>query len=307
MPISEGMKTRPGRIARRFRLPAALPYLAPMLLLVAAFVYWPLIAVVGLSVVEWNLNPDRPMALAGLGNYARLADSQLFRAAVSNTAWYLTASVPLKVLLPLPVAVAIWSLGSAGRIYRTVLFLPTLISFVVVATVLLWLLNPLGGMAPVLLAKLGLGFANPLADPVAARWTILLISTWKILGFNVLIYLAGLSRIRGDLIEAMRIDGARTGQILRDLIWPLLTPTTFFVLVATTIFSMQQVFTPIDILTEGGPLNGTTNLFYVVYQLTFRTFDVGLGAAGTVLLFALLFAITLLKFRILDRRVHYDQ
>jgi multiple sugar transport system permease protein/sn-glycerol 3-phosphate transport system permease protein len=82
---------------------------------------------------------------------------------------------------------------------------------------------------------------------------------------------------------------------------------SFFVLIATVVFSLQQVFTPIDILTEGGPENGTTNFFYMVYQLAFRTFDIGRGAAGTVLLFGLLLVITLIKLRALDKRVHYQQ
>ncbi|SEE84087.1 carbohydrate ABC transporter membrane protein 1, CUT1 family [Rhizobiales bacterium GAS191] len=282
-------------------------YIAPMLLLIGIFVYWPLIATIGLSFAKWNLNPDRPIALAGFDNYARLASSPLFRDALRNTGYFLIGSLPLKILLPIPVAVAIWSLGRKGEIYRAILFLPTLISFVVVAIVFLWLLNPIGGMIPLGLRALGLQGANPLAEPASALWTVLLISTWKIFGFNVLIYVAGLARIRGDLIEAMQLDGAGAGRIFVSLVWPLLTPTTFFVLVSTTIFSLQQVFTPIDIMTEGGPQNGTTNLFYMVYQLTFRTFDVGRGAAATVLLFALLLLITTVKFRVVDRHVYYDQ
>jgi ABC-type sugar transport system permease subunit len=292
------------------RLPAcAVPYiyLAPMLLLVGLFVYWPLLAVLGLSGIRWNLNPDIPMAFAGADSYVRLIESPLFHDAMANTAFYLLASIPLKILLPIPVAVAIWSLGKAGSVYRTILFLPTLISFVVISIVFLWLFNPIGGMAPAIFKSLGLRIGNPLGDPHAAIWSVLLLSTWKVLGLNVLFYLAGLSRIRPELIEAMRVDGAGVGRTFADLIWPLLTPTTFFVLVSTTIFTMQQVFTPIDILTEGGPQNGTTNLFYMVYQLTFHSFDVGLGAAGTVLLFLLLFAATAAKLRFLEKRVNYDR
>ena len=122
-------------------------YIAPMLLLLGLFVYWPLIAVLGLSGARWNLNPDMPMDFAGLENYARLIESPLFRDAMVNTAFYLLASIPLKILLPIPVAVAIWSLGRSGAIYRTILFMPTLISFVVISVVFLWLFNPIGGTA----------------------------------------------------------------------------------------------------------------------------------------------------------------
>lgn len=103
------------------------------------------------------------------------------------------------------------------------------------------------------------------------------------------------------------MDGAGDGTIFFRLIWPLLTPTLMFVLISTMIFTMQQVFTPIDLLTQGGPSNSTTNLFYMVYQYSFVTFDVGGGAAGTVMLFVLLMAMALLQIRLLDRRVQYKQ
>ena len=304
------MPSRSNRASVGRRLPGSFVpflYIAPMLVLLGLFVYWPLVAVVGLSGARWNLNPDMPMDYAGLENYARLIASPLFRDAMVNTVFYLLASIPLKILLPIPVAVAIWSLGRSGAVYRTILFMPTLISFVVISVIFLWLFNPIGGMVPLIMKGFGLSWANPLSDAHSAIWAVLLLSTWKVLGLNVLFYLAGLSRIRVELFEAMRIDGAGTLRVVTDLIWPLLTPTTFFVLVSTTIFTMQQVFTPIDILTEGGPRNGTTNLFYMVYQLTFRSFDVGAGAAGTVLLFVLLFAATAAKLNFLERRVHYDQ
>ena len=107
------------------------------------------------------------------------------------------------------------------------------------------------------------------------------------------------------LIDAMRIDGASDGVILRRLIWPMLGPTTLLVLVSTIIFTMQQVFTPIDILTKGGPSNATTNLFYMTYQYTFLNFSVGHGAAATVILFCFLILVSLLNYRVLNRFVHY--
>jgi len=294
---------------RRARFHGLLPwlFLAPLLVPLALFVYWPLLHTFFLSFVRWNLQPGVPLEFVGLSNYGGVIASTLFADAGWNSLIYVLAAIPLKVLLPLPVAVFIWSLGNAGGWYRTVLFLPTLISFVIVAVVVGWMLNPIAGHVAALLASVGGGFGNPLAAPDGAIVTIILLSGWKVFGFNVLLYLAGLASIRRDLIEAMRLDGAGDWTILRRLIWPLLTPTTFFVLIATVVFSLQQVFTPIDILTEGGPENGTTNFFYMVYQLAFRTFDIGRGAAGTVLLFGLLLVITLIKLRALDKRVHYQQ
>lgn len=282
-------------------------YLAPILVLMAVFTYWPFIHTFYLSLVSWNLNPGQSMKWVGLANYQGVAASPLFAAAARNTALYILAGIPLKVLLPIPLAVAVWSFGAKGHLYRTILFLPTLLSFVVVAVAWSWLLSPLGGYAQQLLGLVGLPMPNLLADPDWAIWVVLGLSSWKILGFNMLLYLAGLASINRQYIEAMRLDGAGDWAVLRHLIWPLLTPTTFFVLISTVVFTIQQVFTPIDVMTQGGPSNSTTNLFYMVYQYTFMTFNVGYGAAGTVLLFVLLLVVTLVKVGLLDRHVQYRQ
>lgn len=292
---------------RRWTQAAPYLYLAPMVLLLGAFTYWPFFGTIYLSLIEWNLAPGTSPRFIGLRNYLDVVDSPLFRAAAVNTLVYIAASIPLKVLLPIPIAMFLWSLGPRGHVYRTILFLPTLLSFVVVSVVVLWLFNPIGGQVPTALRWLGWAVGNPLTDADAAIWVVIGVSAWKILGFNVLLYLAGLSGIDRSYVEAMRIDGAGDGAILRHLVWPLLSPTTLFVLTATVIFTMQQVFTPIDVMTQGGPLNATTNLFYVVYQYAFRAFNVGYAAAGTVMLFAALLVLTVLKLRLLDRRVHYQQ
>jgi multiple sugar transport system permease protein/sn-glycerol 3-phosphate transport system permease protein len=280
-------------------------YLAPLIVLLGLFTFWPLIHTAYLSVTSWNLIPGVPVRFVGIVNYEDVIDSELFRAAVSNTLVTIFVSIPLKVLLPIPFAVFIWSLGRRGEFYRTVLFLPTLISFVAVSVAWLWILSPLGGYLDLVLSSIGIRLPPLLTRAETALGTVIGISTWKVFGFNVLLYLAGLTRIPHRLIDAMRVDGSSDGVILRRLIWPLLGPTTLFVLISTVIFTMQQVFTPIDMLTKGGPSNATTNLFYVTYQYTFLNFSVGQGAAATVILFVFLMVVALIKFRIFDRLVHY--
>ncbi|MET3901110.1 ABC-type sugar transport system permease subunit [Devosia sp. UYZn731] len=282
-------------------------YLAPTLILLGVFTYWPLIQTAYLSLVEWNLNPGQTADFVGLSNYGRVAGGTLFQSAFVNTLIYIAASIPLKVLLPIPVAMFLWSLGGKGHFYRAILFLPTLISFVVVGVAFMWILNPILGYAKQYAAMIGIHMPNLLASPGSAIWVIIGISSWKVLGFNVLLYLAGLASINRDYIEAMRMDGAGDGTIFFRLIWPLLTPTLMFVLISTVIFTMQQVFTPIDLMTQGGPSNSTTNLFYMVYQYSFVTFDVGGGAAGTMMLFAFLMLMVFIQLRVLDKRVQYKQ
>ncbi|MGO4714983.1 carbohydrate ABC transporter permease [Bradyrhizobium sp. 2TAF24] len=307
--IATDRRRRPARL-RWWRAPegAALQpylYLAPLIVTLAAFTFWPLLQTVLLSVQSWNLNPDIPRQFVGLQNYRDVLTSSLFGAALVNTALYLLGAIPLKVVLPIPVAIFIWSLGRRGEIYRVIVFLPTLISFVAAAVVWAWLLSPLGGYLAVCLELVGIRTVGLLSNADTALWTILGIATWKVFGFHVLLYLSGLSRIDHSLVEAMRIDGASDARIVRDLILPMLGPSIVLVLVTTTIFTMQQVFTPIDVLTKGGPSNSTTNLFYTTYQYSFVNFNVGHGAAATVMLFMLVFVVVVVKFRLIDRRVHY--
>lgn len=307
MTIAVGTTTVAPTVPRLRRAAVVVPwlYLAPLIVLLGLFTFWPLIHTAYLSVTSWNLIPGVPVRFVGIINYEDVIDSELFRAALWNTIVTILVSIPLKVLLPIPFAVFIWSLGRRGEFYRTVLFLPTLISFVAVSVAWLWILSPLGGYLDLVLSSIGIRLPPLLTRSETALGTVIGIATWKVFGFNVLLYLAGLTRIPHRLIDAMRVDGASDGVILRRLIWPLLGPTTLFVLISTVIFTMQQVFTPIDMLTKGGPSNATTNLFYVTYQYTFLNFSVGQGAAATVILFVFLMVVALIKFRVFDRLVHY--
>lgn len=280
-------------------------YLAPFLSLLLLFTYWPLLQTVYLSFVSWNMMPDAAKEFIGLANYRDVLDSALFLAALRNTGFYLLLAIPIIVLLPLPVAVFIWSLGKTGNAYRTILFLPTLISFAAVAIVWQWILDPIGGYAAALLDLVAIKLPPLLNQQETAAWVVFGVAAWKVFGFNVLFYLAGLGRLDTRLIHAMRIDGAGDGVILRRLIWPLLGPTTLFVMVVTMTLMLPQLFVPIDIMTHGGPGDATTNLFYVTYQYVFSSFNVGYGAAATTILYVILFSIVLIKFAVLDRRVHY--
>ena len=135
-------------------------YLAPFIIVLGVFTFWPLLQVVLLSFQTWNLNPDIPSRFVGFDNYRGVFSSSLFGAALVNTAIYLIAAIPLKVILPLPVAIFIWSLGSRGETYRVIVFLPTLISFVAASVAWVWLLSPLGGYLAVLLEAFGIRMAG---------------------------------------------------------------------------------------------------------------------------------------------------
>jgi multiple sugar transport system permease protein/sn-glycerol 3-phosphate transport system permease protein len=280
-------------------------YLAPFLALLVLFTYWPLIQTVHLSFLSWNMMPGVTPEFVGFANYRDVAGSALFLAALRNTGVYLLLAIPFIVLLPVPVAIFIWSLGRAGEAYRTILFLPTLISYAAASIVWQWILLPLGGYASTLLNLLSIPLPPLLSRQDTALLVVFGVAAWKVFGFNVLLYLAGLSGIDPRLIQAMRMDGAGDGVIVRRLIWPLLGPTTVFVTIVTMTLMLPQLFVPIDVMTHGGPGDATTNLFYLTYQYAFSSFNVGQGAAASTILYVVLITIVLIKFLVLDRRVHY--
>ena len=294
---------RPHSVRRaRHLLPWLL--LSPLLLLLAAFTYWPLLHTIYLSVVDVRLfQPDR---FVGLANYVGLFRSPSFAAASWNTLIYIALSLPLKVLLPIPIAVFVWCAGARmAALHRSILFVPTLLSFVVVSILWIWMLNPVMGMVQSGLRPLGLQMPALLSDAATAIYAIIGISAWKVIGFNALLYLAGLASIPRELIESMRLDGATDWRITRSLLLPLLSPTIYFVAITSVLFTVQQVFTPINIMTGGGPSNATTNLFYLAYEMAFESFNIGFASATALLLFVGLGALAALKAWLLGRRVHY--
>ena len=292
------------RAARRARHLLPWLLLLPLLLLLAVFTYWPLLHTIYLSVVDVRLfQPDR---FVGLANYQGLFRSPSFAAAAWNTVIYIALSLPLKVLLPIPIAVFVWCAGARmAALHRSILFVPTLLSFVVVAILWIWMLNPVMGMFQSILRPLGLQMPALLSDASTAIYTIIGVSAWKVIGFNALLYLAGLASIPRELIESMRLDGASDWRITRSLLLPLLSPTIYFVAITSVLFTVQQVFTPINIMTNGGPSNATTNLFYLAYEMAFESFNIGFASATALLLFVALGALAALKAWLLGRRVHY--
>jgi multiple sugar transport system permease protein/sn-glycerol 3-phosphate transport system permease protein len=145
-----------------------------------------------------------------------------------------------------------------------------------------------------------------LQDPSVALWSIILVSVWKLLGFNLLLYIAALEAVPRDYLEAASLDGAGPWALFRYVRLPLISPTLFFVLVTTVIFVSDEVFAAIYVLTNGGPYGTTSNLLYYLYERGFEFFQVGEASAVALLVFAAVMALTLLQFRFVERHVHYD-
>lgn len=286
--------------------PKLTPYLlvAPLLAFIAVFTYIPIFTSIDLSFRSWNfMSPDMPFV--GLDNYARLLGSQSFWNSMSVTTIFAVVSVPLRLALALAIASYLKREAASSRVLRGALFLPTITSTVSIAVVFSWVFSTDYGLANAFLSALGLGKMPWLQDPTLALLVLILINTWKQLGYDVIIYIAGLQAVPQELYDAAAIDGGKRWQVFRRVTVPLIMPTTYFLLVVSVIEAFQ-VFTIINVMTRGGPAGATDMLVHLLYRTGFVLFDIGTGSALAVILFALLIVLALLKSRIVGSKVHYE-
>lgn len=285
---------------------AAIPYLfaAPALLVLAAFIYWPIVYSVWLSLHDVNLLSGR-MRFVGLENYADLAQSEGFQRSVAITATFVLASVPLRLALALFLAQLLVSERRTARVLRGVFFLPYVSSTAAIAVVWSWLFSTDLGLINAAIRLVGGTPQNWLYDADMALFAIVAVSIWKQLGYDLVLFIAGLQAISPTLYEAARIDGAGRFHQFRTLTLPLLTPTLLFLLVISVIDSFQ-IFTLVNVMTRGGPALSTDVLVMFFYRMGFVRLDYGTASAVVVILFLTLLVLTLLKFGVLGRKVNYD-
>ncbi|MEO2040047.1 MAG: sugar ABC transporter permease, partial [Martelella sp.] len=193
----------------------------------------------------------------------------------------------------------------ARRILRGALFLPSVTSTVSIAVVFSWVFATDFGMMNGLLGMIGIDKVRWMQNPDLALGVLIFINTWKQLGYDVVIYIAGLQAIPQELYDAAAVDGGKRRHVFRRVTFPLVMPTTYFLLVISVIEAFQ-VFTLVDVMTKGGPAGATDLLVNRLYQIGFTLFDIGQGSALAVLLFVLLVGLAVFKSRVLGRRVHYE-
>ncbi|WP_319412119.1 sugar ABC transporter permease [uncultured Cohaesibacter sp.] len=221
------------------------------------------------------------------------------------TALFALFSVPLRLALALLLASWLTSEKFETRILRGAFFLPSVTSTVSIAVVFSWVFATDYGVANSLLTRLGAGRVPWLQDPQIALWVLILVNTWKQIGYDIVIYIAGLQAIPTELYDAAAVDGGRRMHVFRRITLPLVMPTTYFLLIVSVIESFQ-VFTIVNVMTKGGPASATDMLVNMLYRVGFTLFDIGTGSALAVLLFVILIALSLIKSRIIGRKVHYE-
>lgn len=279
-------------------------FVLPSFLHLAIFVLFPIGFAFYLSLHRWDvLKREKPFI--GLENYAHLLRDPLFRNALWNSTYYAVVSVPLGMLVALAVAVLVHQQLRGVNFFRTVYYLPAVSSAVAISMVWTFLYLPEHGLLDWTLGALGLhGLAQTdwLQSTVWAMPALIFMSLWTGLGPRMVLFLAGLAGIPDALYEAAAVDGAGRWAAFRHITVPMLLPTTFFILVTSSIGAFQ-VFTPIYMMTKGGPVRHTDVVGYHIYNQAWRQFHMGMASAQSYVLFLLILAVTIVQFNVVNRRL----
>ncbi len=275
-------------------------FLAPALLVLGVFFLLPVLGALALSFTDYDLYALADLhhlRFVALGNYWALLQRPAFWAALGHTFYFVVVGVPLSLAASLGAALLLASpLARCKGFFRTALFAPVVTTAVATAVVWRYLFNTQYGWANHLLGLLGIHPVDWLGDPHWAMPTIILFAVWKNFGYNMIILLAGLQAIPHELYEAARLDGASPWRQFRHVSLPLLGPTLMMVAILT-VSGYFQLFAEPYVMTEGGPLESTTSVLYLMYEDGFKWWNLGTAAAEAFLLFLVMFAATLVLLR----------
>jgi sn-glycerol 3-phosphate transport system permease protein len=298
----EALKQAPRTAISQHALHAWL-LLLPALVLLIAFTHWPALATLIDSFFS-TPRGSRPGVWVGPENYQVMVQDPVFWQAVRNNLWFAGATIPLSIGLAL--LMALWvNEHLRGRAFvRMAYFTPTVLPMIAVANIWLFFYTPQYGLLEQISGGRGLHSDNWQGDPRTALACVTLVAVWKEAGFFMIFYLAALQTLNPSLKEAAAIEGASRWYYFRRVQWPLLMPTTLFVLVNAVVNAFRLV-DHVFIMTRGGPDNASTLLLYHLYEVGFKFWDTGYAAAITVVLVVVLASVALFQFFVLDKRVHY--
>ena len=274
-------------------------FLAPALIGIVVFIIIPIFCSFGLSFFTWDLL-NAPKFI-GLENYISLFKEDLFSKILVNTIVFAISTSVFAVIIPLLLAHILNSKIRGSEFFKTAYFLPFITPMVVVAIIWGWFFDPnIGVINNLLHSNINWLYSSKLAMPV-----LIFISVWKLIGYNLIIFLSSLSSISNSFFEAAKIDGANSFQIFTKITIPLLSPTIFFVLIISTISSFQ-VFDLIYLMTQGGPFDSTNVLVYAIYKNAFEYFNIGKSCAIAYVLFFIIFILTIIQWA-LRKKIVYNE
>jgi sn-glycerol 3-phosphate transport system permease protein len=276
----------------------------PACVLLAAFTHIPIITTFIHSFYS-TPRPRRPSRFVGLDNYEAMLTDPIFWKALSNNAVYALTSVPISIALAMLMALFVNGKLRGKGFVRLAYFTPTVLPMIAVANIWLFFYNPQYGLVDQLLKPFGITGVNWLGTQSTALWCLIVVAVWKEAGFFMIFYLAALQNMSSDLREAAAIEGASRWTFFWRITFPLLMPTTLFVMVNAVINAFRLV-DHIFVMTGGGPDNSTSVLLFHIYTVGFRFFDQAYAATLTMVLLAILALIAISQFLLTDKRVHYE-
>jgi multiple sugar transport system permease protein len=295
------LKLKTPKYGRKGDVWSALRFLSPTLVVFSTFILFPVFFSFYLSFQQWNMF-SAEKAFVGLDNYIRLFQDPEFWQVLKNTAIYTIGTVPLNMALSLAIAYVLNKKITGKKFLRTAFFAPVIISPVAAAVIWRWIYDPNFGLMNYAIGFFGVDAINWLNDPTAAMFALIVMGVWKTFGINMVLFAAGLQGIPEQYYEAAEIDGASRWSKFWNITIPLLTPTTFFIMVMSMITSFQ-VFDIVYVLTQGGPLGSTKVLVFYVYEQAFQFFEMGYASAISYILFAILFVLTMAQIKYLRYRI----
>ena len=279
-------------------------FILPSFLVLAVFVAIPIVWSFLLTFQKWSI--IAPGAWIGASNYEKLFTRDLdYWNAFRNTAIFAVIKVPVSVFLSLIVAVVMNRKFAGVNVFRTIFFLPVIVSTVAISVIWLWLYDRDWGLINFGLRYLGITGPDWLGNPNLALYSVIIVSIWKDIGYMMVIYLAGLQGISTDFYNAARVDGASGWQLFWKITVPLIAPTTFF-LAITSFIGALQVFSIVLAMTNGGPVKATEVVAYLIWKVAFQQHSMGYASAQSFVLFAVIFIGTLFQVRYMNRKLSYQ-
>lgn len=281
-------------------------FLIPSLIAFAVFMFYPMADTIYLSFFDWNLvKPTK--TFVGLSNYVRLFTDPNTLKILKNTMLYIVILLVLNLIIPYVLSFILSVIIKKGKgFYKAVFFLPSVISLVVGSILYTWILNPVSGPVAIIAKRLGL--TMPIWSQTEG-WVIVvlcLITSWKAFGYNFIVILAGVSGVSQDVIEAARLDGVPIFKIFRDMVLPMSSATGIYVLIYTIVQGLQFVYTPIKVITQGGPNYASSNLIYKSYNEAFTLYQTGMSSATSVLTVVIFMVLLVLEFKFVEKGVYYE-
>jgi sn-glycerol 3-phosphate transport system permease protein len=277
--------------------------LTPAAILLIAFTHYPTIATVIDSLFSKG-TAIRPSRFVGLENYDMMMADPIFWKVLANNSWFALGTIPTSIVLAIIMALLVNRAIPGRALVRMAYFTPTILPMIAVANIWLFFYTPDIGLIDQIAAGFGISGHNWLGDPHTVLPAIIVMTIWKEAGFFMIFYLAALQNVPPELEEAARLEGASRWYYFRRVLFPLLMPTTLFVLINAVLNSFKLV-DHLFVLTKGGPDNASNLLLYYIFESAFSYFDSNYAAALTVVLLGLLAVMALLQFYVLDKRVHY--